>query len=185
MQKEDNPRYINCEYLIVTTLKEMAIHNNFENITIKSLCKKAGIDRTTFYLHYKNIESALFSILNKDNLEFFNKINKSNIQSIDFLIKEHILFMVEKGKFFEKMMSNDNYSYILARNITEYLSLHKEIYTPLKTQNEYEFNVISSHITISYLSLCKQWIEDKKAIPIDNFIKIATNLIKYGINKYI
>lgn len=37
---------------------------DFEFITIKEICKKAGVNRSTFYLHYENLNDLLEETIN-------------------------------------------------------------------------------------------------------------------------
>ena len=50
---------------IINGLIELLNEEKYENITVKSLCKKCYISRTTFYNYYKSINEVLAEIENK------------------------------------------------------------------------------------------------------------------------
>ncbi|MDY4640804.1 MAG: hypothetical protein SO412_03500 [Erysipelotrichaceae bacterium] len=43
------------------TLKEELENNTLEHITVTQLCEKSTINKTTFYLHYKDVLKDIFS----------------------------------------------------------------------------------------------------------------------------
>ena len=61
------------KYFCTATLFDEALINlldkkDIEYITIKEICKKAGFNRSTFYLHYENIDDLL-----NECMEYINK----------------------------------------------------------------------------------------------------------------
>lgn len=75
----------------------------FELITIKEICAKAGVNRSTFYLHYENTTDLLNECLDNLNHEFYsscyqNKKLNVNSESLDDLIlikKEYLIPYLE------------------------------------------------------------------------------------------
>lgn len=62
------------------------------NITIKEICKKAGVNRSTFYLHYESIDDLLEETLwfiNKKFLDYFEDTSDF-ITSINLSSKENL-----------------------------------------------------------------------------------------------
>ena len=43
---------------------------DFEFITVKELCQKAGVNRSTFYLHYENMNDLLEETISSLNKKF-------------------------------------------------------------------------------------------------------------------
>lgn len=59
MSKKQDPRTILTKALIKQTLLDMMKKNPFDKITVSELCKIAGINRGTFYLHYCDLWALL------------------------------------------------------------------------------------------------------------------------------
>ena len=59
MSKKQDPRTIQTKALIKQTLLEMLKKTAFYKITVSELCKIAGINRGTFYLHYCDLWAVL------------------------------------------------------------------------------------------------------------------------------
>ena len=49
-------------------------------------------------------------------------------------------------------------------------------------ENPYVQNIIMTYVAQSTLEIYKQWVADGKKIPLENIIKIATQLICNGVN---
>lgn len=44
---------------------------SFEFITIKDICKLAKVNRSTFYLHYENLNDLLEEVISNTNKDFY------------------------------------------------------------------------------------------------------------------
>ena len=59
MSKKQDPRTVQTKALIKQTLLDMLKKTAFDKITVSELCKIAGINRGTFYLHYCDLWAVL------------------------------------------------------------------------------------------------------------------------------
>lgn len=55
MPKPTDPRTLQTKALIRKTLLELLQKAPFSKLTVKELCARAGINRGTFYLHYRDL----------------------------------------------------------------------------------------------------------------------------------
>ena len=63
------------KYFLTASLMDEALllllqKKDFEFITVKELCKKAGVNRSTFYLHYETMDDLLLETMEKLNKDF-------------------------------------------------------------------------------------------------------------------
>ena len=75
MNKNES-KYYNTALLMNQALIELLNKKDYEFITIKEICKKAGVNRSTFYLHYDNVEDLLLETIeniNKNFLSYFTE----------------------------------------------------------------------------------------------------------------
>ena len=91
----------------------LLIKKDFELITIKEICLKAGVNRSTFYLHYENTSDLLAECLEKINDEFLSTYVKSQqvnvrddaLNKLILINKEYLLpyllFVKEHQSFFK------------------------------------------------------------------------------------
>ena len=71
MNKSES-KYYNTSRLFNQALIELLNKKSFEFITIKEICKKAGVNRSTFYLHYDNTTDLLYETIDNLNKDFFS-----------------------------------------------------------------------------------------------------------------
>ena len=62
MNKSES-KYYNTSLLMNQALIELLNKKDYEFLTIKEICKKAGVNRSTFYLHYDNIDDLLYETI--------------------------------------------------------------------------------------------------------------------------
>ena len=68
MNKSES-KYYNTACLMDQALLLLLEKKDFDYITVKEICEKAGVNRSTFYLHYETIDDLL-------------------MESIDYLLNE-------------------------------------------------------------------------------------------------
>ena len=56
---------------------------DYEYITIKEICETAGVNRSTFYLHYDNINDLLQETVEAVYKDFFGRFGAEGAESID------------------------------------------------------------------------------------------------------
>lgn len=56
-------KYLNTALYMDEALLALLESKDYEYITVKEICQKAGVNRTTFYLHYETIDD----LLKRDN----------------------------------------------------------------------------------------------------------------------
>ena len=65
-------KYFNTACLMNKALVDLLAEKDFEFITVKELCKKAGVNRSTFYLHYETLGDLLAEALAATMKDFEN-----------------------------------------------------------------------------------------------------------------
>lgn len=74
-----NSKYFQTAEDFDQALLALLAKKDFEYITVKELCKKTGVNRSTFYLHYQNMNDVLdetLSLLSHRFLSSFEKTDK-------------------------------------------------------------------------------------------------------------
>ena len=66
MNKNES-KYFNTALKMNDALISLLASKDFEYITIKDICEKAGVNRSTFYLHYSNTSDLLEEVIDRLN----------------------------------------------------------------------------------------------------------------------
>lgn len=183
--KKSESKYYNTALLMNQALVELLNKKEYEYITIKEICEKAGVNRSTFYLHYETINDLLEECIensNKQFMEYFSQSSKDFFARLKNAKQEELIFItpeyltpyltfIKDHKVFHQVATKHN---ILMKSIDKFNSLNRYVFKPIfekfgideKSQNymiSYYLNGISSIINEWTKNGCKDeisYIED-------------------------
>ena len=81
MNKNES-KYFNTAKKMNDALIILLEHKDFEYITIKDICLEANVNRSTFYLHYSNLNDLLEEVISSLSISFSKHFNSSDNISI-------------------------------------------------------------------------------------------------------
>lgn len=84
MNKSES-KYYNTSLYMNQALIEILSKKDYEFITIKELCKKAGVNRSTFYLHYDSIDDLLKETIDNIDKNFISYFSNKDMVFIEKL----------------------------------------------------------------------------------------------------
>lgn len=101
MNKSES-KYFNTALKMNHALLAILETKDFEYITIKEVCEKAGVNRSTFYLHYQNTRELLKESIENMNHIFLNYfkelgnfsisgIKNSSLENLNFIKDDYLL----------------------------------------------------------------------------------------------
>ncbi len=99
-------KYFNTAVKMDLALMEILSKKEFEYITVSEICKKAGVNRSTFYLHYENTSELLNETaryLINDFISYFN-FDKNFMEKGFFETEEKELIFISE-KYLEPYLS--------------------------------------------------------------------------------
>lgn len=108
-------KYFNTALLMDEALVQLLAVKDFEYITVKDICQKAGVNRSTFYLHYESLADLLR-------------------ETMDNLLKEFLsMFPIRPDVFLPEIETAELSNLVLIQSdfIRPYLTFvrdHKEVY---------------------------------------------------------
>lgn len=80
-------KYFNTAFKMDKAFLDLLAKKDFPFITVKEICEKAGVNRSTFYLHYENVTDLLTESIEYMNGQFLKYINPDS-QEIVFRLKD-------------------------------------------------------------------------------------------------
>lgn len=137
MNKSES-KYFNTALLMNQALIEILNKKEYEFITIKEICIKAGVNRSTFYLHYDNIEDLFYETLENIDKKFISYFEESHTD-----VTERI-----------RQSPKDNLIFISPEYLKPYLQYVKDnkavyqvyVRRPQKMRAQEKFNSLNRHI---------------------------------------
>ncbi len=172
MNKSES-KYYNTSHLMNQALIELLNKKDYEFLTIKEICKKAGVNRSTFYLHYDNIDDLLSETienLNKDFVACFNenerditkKINDDDKQKLILITPNYLLPYLNHVKEHKVVYQVSFKHPTLMQSIEKYNYLQNKILFPIFNSfniNENERKYISAYYISGVYAIVNEWIK--------------------------
>jgi len=107
MNIKNNSRYKMSSEKIETAFLALILNNKYEDITISQVCKQAGINRSTFYCHYDDINDLVIKIETKFAKETASIFNFGERQTHEAMVE--LFKFVKENKYFYKAFLNIPY----------------------------------------------------------------------------
>jgi AcrR family transcriptional regulator len=137
---------------------------NYENINISQICKEAHINRSTFYLHYSDINDLIIKIENKFAKNISNIFNNGLRQNND-AFKDMFTF-IQNNKCFYKAFLNIPYTTLAESQIK--LNILKNIghSTHIDKSNNIGLFYRANFFGAGIKEICRLWLDrDCKESP--------------------
>ena len=190
MNKNES-KYFNTAIKMDEALLKLLEKKEFSYITIKEICEVAGVNRSTFYLHYENTADLLQEttryILNK-HLAYFSEESKGikfrfetcEKRELIFVTEEYLVpyltFIKENQRVFKIALKQFN-----TMNFNEvYGKMFKHIFSPILARFEVPAQN-RRYIMKFYLSgmfaVVMEWLADDCSKDIKEVIQIITDCV--------
>ena len=180
MNKSES-KYFNTAVKFDTALLSLLEKKSFEYITIREICETAGVNRSTFYLHYENtcdlLEEATRYMIDKfisyfpSDLQYItSNFTKCNINELNFITKDYLLpylsFIRDNKRMFNAILSHPStfkFDIFFDR-------LFENIFSPVLSRFRYPDSE-QKYVIMFYLSglnaIVREWLKDdcEKSIP--------------------
>ena len=185
-------KYFNTAYLMQQALINLLNKKNMEYISIKEICSQAGVNRSTFYLHYETKDDLLKECIEETNKRFINyfaqenksfleKLNSLDLNELYFItpeyLKPYLLFIKDNKNVFYASL---NQPYLMEVN-KKYSSLYKYIINPILNRfnvPEQEKEYMVYFYIRGILAIVDKWIKKGCKDDIDFIINIIMKCVQ-------
>ncbi|WP_226037477.1 TetR/AcrR family transcriptional regulator [Aquibacillus saliphilus] len=183
MENEQTDLYsTSTRELIITAFLNLLASIQFKKITVRQIVNKAGISRSTFYLHFED-KYDLISGITEELVEGFMlfytqpvlatttsyNLPKDGISSNTFKICEHI--KINKSFYKDRFQDKEFVALFTKRIGTE---LEKNLEDP-------EFAAFAAFGTVGYIA---KWLEDDLETSVDDFAKNLSTIGNAIMSRY-
>lgn len=190
MNKSES-KYFNTALCMNEALISLLEVKDLEYITVTEICKKAGVNRSTFYLHYETISDLLneamdnvtrrfISYFEQDANDYIAKLNGSELKELVFVTQDYLhpflKFVSENKSIYRASFRNpDN----LQAN-TRYGSFKKYIIEPILEK----FGVpeaFRQYLVAYYMggiaAIIREWLNNNCSDPIETIAAIIEECV--------
>lgn len=141
-QSKQESRYFSTAARMDEAFLELLGEKDPPFITVKEICRRAGVNRSTFYLHYETIDDLLVESIERMNREFFSyfqadvedfetRLISCPVEELNFLTLEYLRPYLAYVKDHERLFRTalDQHVVLRAQGTYEWLFTH--IFSPV------------------------------------------------------
>lgn len=191
-------KYFNTAVKMDLALISLLKKKPFEYITISELCNAAGVNRSTFYLHYENIGDLLnetakyliddfISYFTNDQIEFnFNFFDCESIE-LNFICDKYLVpyltYIKDNKEVFLTVISNGK-SFGFDKT---YKKLFENIFNPILERFNYpeeDRNYVMMYYLNGINAINVEWLKNNCQKPISDILRIIKECV-FGLNDII
>ena len=184
MNKNES-KYFYTASLMDEALIELLHKKEFEYITVKELCQKAGVNRSTFYLHYETMNDLLEETVEYVNKRFLSSLEiphekselTTTVLTTEKFLRPYLLFIKNNLSVYKLIHKKGHLFKIYKTYDKLNNSIFDEALTNFKVKDGEKKYVISFYMGGTY-SIIKKWIEGNCMDDIDFIIDLITTHTK-------
>ena len=178
MNIKNNARYKTSSEKIETAFLTLILNHKYEEITTSQICKQAGVNRSTFYCHYDDINDLIIKIENKFAKGMASIFNYGERQTHEAFVE--MFSFVKDNKYFYKAFLNIPYATLAEKNIKIDVLKHIGENTNIDKLDKMGIFYRASFFGAGIKEMCRLWLEfDCKESPED----MASLLLDYILEK--
>jgi AcrR family transcriptional regulator len=165
---------------------ELLEKKDFAYITIKEICEKAGVNRSTFYLHYETINDLLeesaqhiinqfVEVMPHDTCEFFENMQTRPLEDLFLITPKYLIPYLNYVKEYRSIFRTAlEHAHTLRLN-DAYLALNRHVFSPILNR----FDIPASHqkyIMPFYINglmgIINEWLKDDCKASVEQIISV-------------
>lgn len=181
-----DPRVLRTRALLRDALVQFVAEKNFSSLTIKDVTRRAGLDRTTFYLHYTGLhellEDCARDLFNQMRTEIYaNKpvhLQHDSVRLEPFV--ESVFHHIEKHeKFYRAMLGRQGdpffrglFQELLSELIFEPIALE-----PRREDSDHQLEMTLRFFSAGFTGIAAWWLEKGMPVPVEQAARQITRTI--------
>lgn len=157
MNIKNNIRYKMSSEKIETAFLTLILNHKYEDITISQVCKQAGINRSTFYCHYDDINDLIVKIESKFAKGMAGIFNYGERQNHQAFVE--MFTFIKENKYFYKAFLSIPYQTLAETNTKKDILSNVKEKKAIPTNNEIELIYRASFFGAGIKEMCRIWLE--------------------------
>ena len=180
-------KYQNTAILMDEALLLLLEKKEFEFITVKEICEKAGVNRSTFYLHYENIGDLLREAVELIGQRFSSSMRQksydvaiSTREESFFITPDHLVPYLQFVKENRRVFALIHHKPELFGVKRAAEKMYGEIFSPILDKfgvKESEKPYVFAFYTEGTLAMVMKWVERGCVDEIDGLVKTMIGVI--------
>ncbi|MCD8015567.1 MAG: TetR/AcrR family transcriptional regulator [Lachnospiraceae bacterium] len=185
-------KYFNTAKRIDAAFLELLEKKDIEYITVKEICEKAEVNRSTFYLHYETIGDLLYECVEYVNEQFLSYYEGKSLVTSEYIDKStpNQLFLITPEYLKPYLSFIQDHRSVFKTALVKYKSLQMErlydrmfsdVLNPILEKYEIpadERDYILAFYIDGCMGIIKQWLESDCRDSVDKIAEIMMKVIR-------
>lgn len=178
-QKEDRRIKI-TKLLLKESLIDLLYEKDINKITIKEVCEKADLNRSTFYAHYSDIYALLNSIKEEYMENILNEVPEMKLEYSDssIVINNILNYILENKKLSQLLIGEKGEVAFQKRLMGIVYEDLQDMLVGIQGMNEVKSKFISSYIITGSIGVLQDWIQNDFKQPMEVVSEVVGELTK-------
>lgn len=171
---------------------ELIAQKDFAYITVKEICEKAGVNRSTFYLHYETVDDLLEESAQRilaqfersmpqDTVEFMEKLPTRPLEELYLITPEYLIpylnYVKENRRVFRVSMEKAS----VLKLEDAYGELFRHVLSPILARfgvPEEERRYIMSFYINGLIAIVNEWLREDCTLPVEQVVSIMQTCVR-------
>ncbi|MCB0114256.1 MAG: TetR/AcrR family transcriptional regulator [Caldilineaceae bacterium] len=177
-------RTVRTRALLRNALVNWMLEKEYDDISVQDITDRANLGRATFYLHYKDKDDLLLSMLDELHDELLARIHQQ-IRSQGFdgpppiqLVFEHA---AENSDLYKVVLSGAGKTAILTRTRDTIVSMLQKFVTAVGKAPQIPVEVTAVYLAGAQMHLIGWWLENDLPYSVEEMVRMYHLLTVYGV----
>ena len=170
---------------IKSAFESLICEKDYNKITVKELCDRASINKKTFYHYYETLDALLAEMQAEMSAEYIERIKGYDLpDDLDKVNREFFLYSAEQSLAYEKITCSGTYHSIRDEMVKEVNDAGWGRSGKYQKLSDFEQRLVIGFVNNAVLDAYRQWIEDAKAVPLEEVIDLTNRLVLGGVQGF-
>ncbi|MCR5088797.1 MAG: TetR/AcrR family transcriptional regulator [Oscillospiraceae bacterium] len=176
MNRKNNRRFQKTEQLIQTRVFELLEKSPDSVLTISAICEAVPINRSSFYLHYKDIEGVLDAVMLRLHSELMGTLRNEAVLTaaspLTAAIHCSAVHLNTNRSFYRYYINHAGESLLTGQFAEDYARLFSFFFHTGTTLSELQRSYLSEFIQAGVLAVVTRWLNSDQAGAAEEFEKL-------------
>lgn len=195
MNKNES-RYFNTAIKMDQAFLELLETKDFSYITVKEICAKAKVNRSTFYLHYETLEDLLsesveymneqfLAHMKQDTEVFMTQLQECPMSELYLITPKYLMPYLSYIQKYKRLFLTATTKAKVLRLHDNYNKLFQHVFTPIldryQVPNENRRYIMAFYIQ-GIMAIIEEWLKDDCKDTIDHIMTMIQHCVMQPTN---
>ena len=161
--------------------EELLLEMPYDKISVKAVCERALVNKSTFYRYYPTLED-LLAELQWEFAEPYIKLTAGlrYPEDVEQIVREFMRYSAAQGPLYDAILSSGAYSDIMHKLLDEMSEERDRDYAPPEGWSDGEWSIYIDFVNSAQTRIYRRWVKEGRPIPVERMVELTVRLICDG-----